>query len=100
MSKLRFNAVPDLVEAIAALPRSANCEFRIDVNRRYGKRYVSLGNWFKRKGGVDWWRREAIHFTPDELDAVLVALHEARRIVRLPQDVPEPPIPGDPMNGN
>jgi hypothetical protein len=100
MSKLKFNAVPDLVAAIAALPRSANCEFRIDVNLRYGKRYVSLGNWFKRKGGLGWWRREAIHFAPDELDAVLVALHKARNVIRMPQDVPEPPIPGDPMNGN
>src|SRR5271169_395910 len=91
MSKLKFNAIPDLIEAIAALPRSANNEFRVDVNRRYGKRYVSLGNWFRRKGGLEWWRREAVHFAPDELDAVLVALHRAREVLRMPQDVPAPP---------
>ena len=93
--KLKFNAIPDLLAEIASLPRSANSEVRVQVNRRYGKRYVTLALWFQRRGEGSWWRRNAIHMGPDELDQVLVALHEARRVLRLPQDVPEPPTPGD-----
>jgi uncharacterized protein YhjY with autotransporter beta-barrel domain len=97
--RLKFNAEPELLEQVAAMARSANSEIRVQVNYRYGKRYVTLGVFFRRRGG-DWWRRNAIHLGPDELDAVLVALHKARNVIRMPQDVPEPPIPGDPMNGN
>ena len=94
--RLKFNAVPELLEQVAAWPRSANCEVRVQVSYRYGKRYVTIGAWFRRRNG-DWWRRNALHFAPDELDAALVALSEARRVVRLPQDVPEPPTLPDPM---
>ena len=97
--KLKFNAPADLLELVAALPRSRSCEVRVEVNRKYGKRYVTIAVWLRKRGG-EWWRRNALHFAPDELDAVLVALHKARNVIRMPQDVPEPPIPGDPMNGN
>jgi hypothetical protein len=90
--QLKFNAVPELVEQVAILPKSANSEVRFQVNRRYGKRYVSISLWFRKRGG-EWWRRTAMHFAPDELDQALVALHKARTSLRIAQDVPEPPTP-------
>ena len=92
--KLKFNATPELVRLVGEVRQSANSEYRIQVNYRYGHRYVTLSLWFRKRGG-DWWRRSAQHFTPDELDAVLVPLHEACNLARLPQDVPEPPSLGD-----
>ena len=97
--RLKFNATPEMLEEVAVLPRSSNSQYRVTLNRRYGKRYVSLGNWFRRKGGLSWWRREAIHFAPDELDAVLIALHSARQSLRIAQDVPEPPSSGQDAGG-
>ena len=91
-TKLKFRALPELVALIATFTRSANSELRVEVNRRYGKRYVSASVWFRRRGMGDWWRRSALHFTPDELDAVLPALHLAGSAARIAQDVPESPI--------
>src|ERR1035441_4139876 len=91
--RLKFNAVPELLEQVAAWPRSANCEVRVQGSYIYGITVGTIGAWFRRRNG-DWWRRNALHFAPDELDAALIALSEARRVVRLPQDVPEPPTLG------
>src|ERR1017187_2736152 len=90
--RLKFNAVPELLEQVAAWPRSANCEVRVQGSYRYGKRYVTIGAWLRRRNG-DWGRRNALHFAPDELDAALIALQEAARVERLPRHLPEPPIP-------
>ena len=80
--QLKFHALPELIQRIVALPRSANCELRIEVNSRYGKRYVSAEVWLRKRGG-EWWRRNAVHFTPDELGPVLVALRKARTMLRV-----------------
>ena len=90
--KLKFNAAPELIRLVAEVRQSANSQFRIQVNRRYGHTYVTLSLWFRKRGG-DWWRRSAHHFTPDELDAVLPALHLAGSTARIAQGLPEPPIP-------
>jgi hypothetical protein len=91
--KLKFNAAPELIQLVAEVRQSANSQFRIQVNRRYGHTYVTLSLWFRKRGG-DWWRRSAHHFTPDELDAVLPALRLAGSAARIAQDVPEPPTLG------
>jgi hypothetical protein len=82
-TKLKFRALPELVALIATFTRSANSELRVEVNRRYGKRYVSASVWFRRRGMGDWWRRSALHFAPDELDQVIVALQAASATRRL-----------------
>ena len=92
--KLKFNARPELIQQVGEVRQSANSEFRIQVNRRYGHTYATISLWFRKRGG-DWWRRNAQHFTLDELDAVMVALHLARNVLRIAQGTPEPsnPVP-------
>ena len=85
-TKLKFRALPELVALIATFTRSTNSELRVEVNRRYGKRYVSASVWFRRRGMGDWWRRSALHFAPDELDQVIVALQAAAEALK--EDTP------------